>query len=155
SAIGPGRLLMNQAGRLVDATAASGLIGATGKVARFVDVDNDGKLDLYLAGRGPDRIFRGLGNGRFAPMPVRGLPAPSGEVVGALWADFDNDGDLDLLRLEHSASGDRARLFQNNADGSFTDVTKPAGITAPAKHPRMALFSDFDDEGDLDIFVVN
>src|SRR5437773_1910312 len=52
-------------------------------------------------------------------------------------------------------SGGGARSFLNNADGSFTESTKAAGLTAPAPSPRMALFADFDDDGDLDFLVVN
>src|SRR5206468_11005397 len=85
---------------------------------------------------------------------ARGLPAAP--VAGALWGDFDHDGDLDLLRLERSPAGrDLIRLFQNNADGSFTEITRFAGLTAPVKKPGMALFGDFDEDGDLDLFVVN
>jgi Tfp pilus assembly protein PilF len=155
SSTGSGTLYANRDGRLVDLTIAAGLAGIAGTVAQFVDVDNDLKLDLYVAGRGPDRVLRGLGGGRFVAMPLRGLTT-GGEVVGALWGDFDHEGDLDLLRLERGPGGqDRARLFQNNGGGSFTEITRSAGLTASVQQPRMALFGDFDEDGDLDMLIVN
>lgn len=167
-----GRLFLLQRGRLVDATRAAGLEGARGTVAAFVDVDNDRKLDLYLAGCGPDRIFRGLGGGRFQRLPIRGLPVapdrrrdrpPSGPgpLLAVQWGDVDPDGALDLLRLEQRPGGDcAARLFRNNNDGSFTEITHSAGLASllrdpPAKGARVgcALLEDLNDDRDLDLFI--
>jgi hypothetical protein len=167
-----GRLFLMQRGRLIDATCAAGLGGARGTVAAFIDVDNDRKLDLYLAGRGPDRIFRGLGGGRFQRTPIRGLPvAPAagpdrsrsgpGPVLSVQWADIDQDGALDLLRLEQGP-GDAcaARLFRNNKDGTFTEITRSVGLApllrdrpSNGARYRCAIFDDFDDDQDQDLFV--
>jgi hypothetical protein len=149
-----GRLFLLQRGRLLDVTRAAGLAGARATVAAFIDVDNDRTPDLYLAGpllpprRGrplggsndPDRIFRGLEGGRFQRVPIRGLPdaAPSGTgrprsrpgpVLDVRWEDGDQDGALDLLRLEQrTGSGCVARLFRNTSDFTFIEITRAAGL---------------------------
>jgi FG-GAP-like repeat/ASPIC and UnbV len=167
-----GRLFLLQGGRLIDTTRAAGLAGTRGTVAALIDVDSDRKPDLYLAGRGPDRIFRGLGGGRFQRTPIRGLPvAPAagpdrprtgaGPALSVQWADIDHDGALDLLRLEQSpGSTCAARLFRNNGDGTFTEITRSAGLaplhrelSSTGARYECALFDDFDDDQGLDLFI--
>jgi hypothetical protein len=152
SPTGPARMFQVAEGRLKETAAASGLAGANGEAVAFVDVvENDLKLDLFVAG--PDRLFRG-GGGSFAPFAASGLPAGTG-VRAVLWGDFDHEGDLDLVRLERGPKGGAVRLFQNNADGTFTDVTRASGITASVTDPSDAVFADFDDDGDLDFLVAD
>ena len=69
----------------------------------------------------------------------------------ALFADFDHEGDLDLFL----ATTARNRLYRNNLDGTFTELSKKMGIAGGNVLSRDAIFGDFDEDGDLDLFVVN
>src|SRR5262249_57659274 len=71
--------------------------------------------------------------------------------VAAAWVDYDNDGKLDLYVT--STRGGNV-LFRNNGDGTFTDVTKQAGL-AHVGHSQTALFFDYDGDGHLDLFLTN
>lgn len=131
--------------------------------AVWVDIDADGWLDLHVlngrdgSGSGQvDFVYRNLGDGRFERL---GDPAfvrdtlPSG---GATWADYDDDGDADLL-LPVYASGQPSRLYRNDGDWSFAEVAAEAGLDVsplPA-HPAssVAHWVDVDNDTDLDLFV--
>ena len=67
-----------------------------------------------------------------------------------LWADFDHDRDLDVFLANTGVD----RLFRNNLDGSFTEDAARAGVAGVAAPSRDVAFGDFDDDGDLDLFVV-
>jgi len=119
--------------------------------ATFADYDNDGWLDLFvIGGEGRGHLFRNRGNGTFVDVTAK---AGVGDVKGArkaLFADFDHDGDLDLLLVGH---GPRT-LYRNNLDGTFTDATASFGL-AGTDDARDAVFGDFDGDGRIDIFIAN
>ena len=119
--------------------------------ATFGDYDNDGWLDLFvIGGEGRGHLFRNRGNGTFVDVTAK---AGVGDVKGArkaLFADFDHDGDLDLLLVGH---GPRT-LYRNNLDGTFTDATASFGL-AGTDDARDAVFGDFDGDGRIDIFIAN
>lgn len=143
------RLLHNEQTRFADSTGPAGVAGA-GPIgaARFADVDNDGHLDLHLAGRtGASWIFRNASGGRFAEaMPAGGLATPP-EIREVLWADLDHDGDLDLYLI--GAAG--PRFFRNNLDGTFRELTGPMGLAGGPG--AAAAFGDLDHDGRLDLVV--
>jgi hypothetical protein len=147
--------------RFVDVTAASGLtiaknsgVGGTNPHAVAVeDFDGDGKPDILITTFGAPhvRYFRNQGNLRFADVTKgSGLETFQGEGSGAAVADFDRDGkpDVYLTSLRNGAS----RLYKNNGDGTFTDVTEKAGVLlkTPA---RSCAWSDVDGDGWPDLFV--
>ena len=93
------------------------------------DVDGDGRVDLYFAGMdGPNRLYRNLGAWRFEDIAEEAGVAAAGRFsTGAVFADVDGDGDLDLLV---NALGGPNALYLNDGTGHFTDGTEAAGLTS-------------------------
>ena len=129
--------------------------------ASFVDVNNDGLLDLYVCRfAAPNLLYINLGDGRFREEgEARGLAVSDASGMGA-FHDFDRDGWLDLylqtnmLDFTASPGGQRDYLFRNRGDGTFEDVTEAAGISgSTAGHS--ATWWDFDNDGWPDIYVAN
>jgi cytochrome c peroxidase len=138
------------------------LPGAYSAGATFVDFDNDGWRDLYVANWGLDNLFRNDGGRRFVNVTRAAGLRDTGNTKTASWGDFDNDGFLDLYLANWSCypecgrpmNGDIDRLYHNNGDGTFSDVSdylvghlNGAGFVAS--------FNDYDNDGDLDIYLVN
>ncbi|MCY3598793.1 MAG: CRTAC1 family protein, partial [Gemmatimonadetes bacterium] len=117
------------------------------------DVDGDGRIDLYFAGMdGPNRLYRNLGGWRFEDIAEEaGVAAADRFSTGAVFADVDGDGDLDLLV---NALGGPNALYVNDGTGHFTDGTDEAGLSSTLGSMSMAL-ADIDGDGDLDLYVVN
>ncbi len=114
------------------------------------DYDNDGKVDLFFAGDGCNRLYRNLGQHRFQDVTekvgIRGLHPDSRQV---LFVDVNNDRRLDLFVL-HSAKP--ARLFVQTQAGQFRDITKASNIrTTMGAHT--ATFFDYDNDGRLDLYI--
>ena len=173
----PNRLFQQQPdGTFVDVTEASG-IGheGYGQGVAIGDVDNDSDVDVYVTNYGPDVFYRNNGDGTFALAKV-GL---SNDAWGtsATFGDYDRDGDLDLYvanyvefdagsvcRGKHGApdycnpqvfEAAADRLFRNNGDGSFTDVTEPSGIAALSGRALGVVCLDLTSDGWADFFVAN
>jgi hypothetical protein len=118
------------------------------------DVDGDGHDDLYFCNQlGPNALFRNRGDGTFEDVMYRAGPIALADriCVAGLFGDYDNDGDQDLFVT--STRGGNA-LFRNRGDGTFEDVTEKAGVGLVA-HSQSATFFDYDQDGDLDLFVTN
>ena len=137
-----------------------------GGVAIF-DADGDGRLDLYFtngaaistqtsSNRPPEkndprfwnRLYRNLGGWKFEDVTERAGLRGTRYDFGAASADYDNDGDVDLLVTGLGGT----TLFRNNGYGSFTDVTTAAGATASG-WSSSAAFVDYDHDGHLDLYV--
>jgi len=129
--------------------------GVTRQVS-WIDYDNDGDLDLFVAFRDqPNRLFRNDG-GRFTDVTAAsGLGDPR-KSVGAVWFDIDGDGDLDLFVANQN--GDANGLFRNDG-GRFVDVAAEWGVGAPRRSPEFGgvgpAVADFDGDGYFDLFVAN
>ncbi|HEV8629957.1 MAG TPA: CRTAC1 family protein [Thermoanaerobaculia bacterium] len=151
--------LHRAAGRFVDVTAEAGLAGATypSQTAAWADYDRDGDLDLYIgnekgdAGPFPSQLYRNDGSGRFTEVAARAGVDNRRWAKGVAWGDYDDDGDPDLYVSNMGPN----RLYRNNSDGTFTDVAESAGVTAPAGPSFATWFFDFDNDGDLDLFVAD
>ena len=117
------------------------------------DVDGDSLPDLYFARLdGPNALYRNLGGWRFEEITdSAGVAAPDRFSTGAVLADLDGDGDLDLLV---TAMGGPNAAFLNDGTGRFTEVTEAAGLTSDAGSTTMAL-ADVDNDGDLDLYIGN
>ena len=176
------RLYRNDGGmRFTDVTEAAGVRGvgyAMGAAA--ADYDNDGDVDLFVAGVRQNQLLRNDGKGRFEDDAARAGIASGDWAVGGAWLDFDNDGRLDLFVVQYvqwSAAANRYcgdqqrkeriychpryfqglpnRLYRNRGDGSFEDVSARAGILAHVGKGMSAAVADFDHDGRQDIFVTN
>jgi enediyne biosynthesis protein E4 len=135
-----------------------------GNGAASFDYDGDGDLDFYLVRRGEaNRLFRN-DQGRFTEVGVEAGLADPGQGRGLALGDYDGDGDLDLY-LVNQAKLDvgENRLFRNEGNGRFTDITGEMDGLSPGSAPladdegagRSAGFLDYDGDGDLDLYVIN
>jgi hypothetical protein len=113
------------------------------------DYDGDGLYDLFIPDGVESRLFRNLGDGRFADVTVRAGLAGLDGVSVALFADYDNDGHKDLFV---SRTFKPNQLFHNNGNGTFTDVTKESGIGSDCC-TTVASWADYNNDGLLDLYV--
>lgn len=147
------------AGNFVDISKASGTDDdGLGKGAAFADINNDGLLDLFVSNKGgASKLFLNRGNDKFEDITAKsGIGnAAVGYTMGSVFGDFDNDGYTDLLMARGGTYEiESNRLFHNNGDGTFTDVTDKAGVGVKA-FTYSASFADFNNDGWLDIYFAN
>jgi hypothetical protein len=180
------RLFANDGqGRFTDVTARAGLLGqGFDNAAAAADYDNDGDIDLFVGGLHRNTLYRNNGDGTFTDVTAAaGLRSPSGPpgplwCVGGIWADFNNDGWLDLfvvnyLRWEpghepvceyrgvreychpkyYAATPNR--LYLNRGDGTFRDASDAWGLQKQMGKGMGAAAADFDADGLMDVFVAN
>jgi hypothetical protein len=159
------RLFRNLGGyRFEDVTQKAG-VGAEPGVwnsgATFVDINNDGLLDIYVCRfNAPNLLYINQGDGTFKEMAhAYGLDIRDSSVMAA-FCDYDRDGWLDVYittnMLDNTAhpSGQRGYLLHNNQNGTFTNVTEGAGITGESQS-HSATWWDFDNDGWPDLYVAN
>lgn len=115
------------------------------------DYDNDGKLDLVVAGDTGTAYVTKLYHNMGTTFPVNAAAVLPGVAKGCVaWGDYDNDGRLDLLIAGNAASGRIAKLFRNNGDGSFAEA---AGVTLPGLSECSVAWADYDNDGRLDFAI--
>lgn len=175
----------NGNGTFTDVTERAGIeLHHFGMGAYWGDYDNDGLLDLFVTGAGGCHLYHNEGNGRFRNVTqTSGVHDPLWST-GAVWVDFDNDGWLDLYVLHYvdypadvsrlhfaaenqygvvvpAALNPRSfrpqpnRLLRNNRDGTFTDVTRRAGIADPDGRSLTVTAADFNLDGWPELYVGN
>ena len=163
------RLYRNKGdGSFEDVTAKAGLSGLDGvSVAVFADYDNDGFKDAFVSRTfKPNQLFHNNGNGTFTDVTQKsGIGADCCTTV-ASWADYDNDGLLDLYvgryldprtaipTTFYARNGEHNQLYHNNGNGTFTNVTEKAGV-GEVGLCLGTVFGDYDDDGYPDLYVVN
>ena len=121
----------------------------------WADYNNDGQPDLFIANSaGRNFLFRNLGDGAFARIQEGPIVNDSDYSIGSAWGDYDNDGFLDLFVANGDWSGGLHRnwLYHNNGDGTFTKITK-GNIVTDSRPWVAGSWADFDNDGDLDLFV--
>lgn len=170
----------NHDGTFTDVTKQAGLaIEMYGMGCAVGDFDNDGYDDIYITALGANHLFKNLGNGKFADVTAKAGVADPGFSTSAVWFDYDNNGKLDLYVAHYvewsiatdqycsldgknksyctpqTYKGQSATLFHNNGDGTFTNVTKKAGLYDPTSKSLGIAMLDYDSDGWMDLFVSN
>ncbi|MEX2262160.1 MAG: CRTAC1 family protein [Bryobacteraceae bacterium] len=163
------KLMRNRGdGTFVDVTTNAGLAGLDGvSVGLFADYDNDGFKDFFVSRTfKPNQLFRNNGDGTFTDVTAKSGIGEDSCTTVASWADYDNDGDLDLYvgryldpRTDipttfYARNGLPNQLYRNNGDGTFTNVTEQAGV-GELGLCLGTVFGDYDDDGYPDLYVVN
>ena len=148
-----------------------------GVACSAADYDRDGHLDLLVLNYGSPILYHNNGDGTFTDVTKKaGLAGDTRWGVSGLWLDYNNDGRLDLFIAHYlqydagkfrsyypaagypgplSYNGTASALYRNNGDGTFTDVTKEAGVYKPNGRAMSATAADLNNHGLLDIYVAN
>jgi enediyne biosynthesis protein E4 len=167
-------------GVFTDVTRQAGLaVEYYGMGVAAGDVNNDGAVDLYLTGLGPNHLFLNRGDGTFADISAGSGVADAGWSTSAAFLDYDRDGDLDLFVCNYvkwspetdlfctldgkhksyctpeSYQGEPSRLYRNDGKGRFTDVSEAAGILQGKGKSLGVAVLDFNDDGWPDLAVAN
>ena len=175
----------NGDGTFTDVTEKAGLKGTGYDVGVAIgDYDNDGYDDIFVAGIYRNTLYHNNGDGTFTDVTEKaGVSQPDKQygplwAVGGAWVDINNDGLLDLFVVNYiSWDGKKepdcrykgkpeychpkfyketpSRLFLNNGNGTFTDISEQAGIRAHPGKGMSATIADYDNDGLPDIFVTN
>lgn len=142
------------------------------------DYNNDGFGDIYITNFGTNVLYKNNKDGTFTDVTKFAKVESPTWSAGASFGDYNGDGFVDLYVTSYcdfkltdhkncqeqgivvycgpeEFNGIPDTLYQNNGDGTFTDVTKSAGIFNPEGKGMMAVWSDYDDDGNLDLFVAN
>lgn len=131
--------------------------------ATFADFDNDGWQDLYVMNWGENVLFRNVLGTSFVDVTTHAGVGDESNGKTASWGDYNGDGFLDLYLANWAclpacgrpSEGDKDILYQNNGDGTFTDVTNDVLRGSVKGAGFVASFVDYDNDGDLDIYLVN
>jgi tetratricopeptide (TPR) repeat protein len=150
----------NDGGKFTDVTDRVGLAKVpSGYSLNLIDYDNDGKLDLYISLNGwsgpmANRLFHNTG-AHFEDVSEKSGANDGGSGFIAMWGDLDNDGWLDFVVANGVLKdGSVPQIYRNNRDGTFTNVTKAAGLNEPASHGAIGVaLGDYDRDGKLDILI--
>ncbi len=173
----------NGDGTFTDVTEKAGVAaeGLYGQGVAVGDFDNDGYPDLYVTGYGRSILYHNNGNGTFTDVTEKaGVADQGGWATSAGWFDYDKDGYLDLVVLnyiqwtpqtniwcgEHrpgyrsychpdNYKGQRIKLYHNNRDGTFSDVSEKSDVGIPEAKGMGVVLADFNNDGWPDIAVAN
>jgi hypothetical protein len=169
----------NRDGTFTDVTDKAGVPGnAYGQGVAVGDYDGDGSPDIYVTQYPRSILYHNNGDGTFTDVTSKAGVAAPGWATSAVWFDYDNDGRLDLFvsafidysKEKNVYCGNKSmrsycmpnayapapsRLFHNNGDGTFTDVSKESGIARELGKAWGAVAADLNNDGWLDLFVSN
>jgi hypothetical protein len=164
-------------GRFEDVTDKAGVAAKVyGSGCSAADYDNDGDVDLYVLNYGPNIFYRNNGDGTFTDVSRQAGLDDARWSIHAVWFDYNNDGWLDVYVANYllyddgkfrdfypaqgypgplSYQGLPSILYRNNGDGTFTDVTKEAGMWKPGGRAMSVTAADFNNDGLIDVFTSN
>jgi hypothetical protein len=167
----------NGDGTFTDVTEKAGVAGkGMGFGCSAADFDGDGDVDLYVLNYGPNEFYRNNGDGTFTDISEKSGLADAHWSLSAPWIDYNNDGLPDVyvanyleydegkFRAFYAAAGHPGplsyhgqpdALYRNNGDGTFTEVTREAGVYNPEGRAMSAIAADINNDGFLDIYVAN
>ena len=128
----------------------------------FADYNGDELLDIFISDDNYCSLYENLGNGLFNDQSYSaGISVASGQFVGwsSSFLDYDNDGDADIFKVNGELKhlyGQEDQLFENIGNGKFEDVSVERGDYFKEENVgRGACMGDYDNDGDIDIFIVN
>lgn len=144
------------------ATGQKHLVETMGGGTAFFDYNNDDYLDIYLVNGAPltentpdvlptNQLYKNNGDGTFTDVTLHAGVGDTGYGIGCCVADYDNDGNRDLFVTNFGKNV----LYRNNGDGTFSDVSQQVGITDTSLFSAGCAFADYDNDGWLDLVVVN
>lgn len=168
-------------GRFADVTDRSGIRHREyGQGACAGDIDNDGRIDLYITNYGPNVLYRNEGDGVFRDVTAASRVGHAAWSTSCAFLDIDSDGDLDLFvtnyldapRTNNRFCGDPVRrirvychplnypglpnvLYRNDGRGVFADISREAGLLPHIGNGLGVAVGDYDDDGWPDVFVAN
>lgn len=173
----------NGDGTFTDVTDQAGVAGTGhyGQGCAVGDYDNDGFPDLYVTGYDRAILYHNNGNGTFTDVTAKaGVADEGGWSTSAAWFDYDRDGYLDLVVCNYikwtpatnlycgqhrpgyraychpdNYQGQRIKLYHNNHDGTFTDVSVKSGVGVPEAKGMGVVCADFNNDGWIDIAIAN
>jgi len=153
----PNLLYRNDGGlQFVDVAREAGLLRSDieNRAAAWADFDQDGFMDVLITKASV--LFKNRGDGTFVDVTAAAGITTSVNAQSAAWGDYDNDGDLDLYLTMWDPEGPPivGSLYQNNGDGTFTDVTTKSGAINTAG-ALGTTWGDYDNDGFLDLYIVN
>jgi|GEM_PF-1552655 len=141
-------------GNLIKVNAIPGELvsdGLTGNNSRWMDLDNDGDLDLYV---GPNIIYENQGNGSFIKLSIdkkiNTLPSYSPGIRDVSFVDYDNDGELDAYTGRHE-------IYQGDGSGNFNELSESSlsVINTSTTRGDAVSWADYDNDGYMDVFIAN
>jgi len=168
----------NGNGTFTDVTESAGIANSMlGMGLTVGDYNNDGWPDLYITGYGASKLYQNTGKGTFTDVTKQAGVNNSLWGTSAAFFDYDSDGHLDLFVCNYltydennlactfyegkpyclikNFKGSASRLFRNNGDGTFADVTEKARVANPNGKGLGVVALDYDNDGRLDIFQAN
>jgi tetratricopeptide (TPR) repeat protein len=154
------RVYRNEGDRFTEVTEAVGLGHVpSGYSLNLIDYDNDGWPDLFISLNGwsgpmKDLVFHN-DRGKFTNVSAKSGADDPGSGFVALWGDLDNDGWLDLVVANGVLhEGSVTQIYRNNRDGTFTNVTRAAGLNEPPDYGAIGIaLGDYDKDGRLDLLI--
>jgi hypothetical protein len=130
--------------------------GSNSTGASWADYDGDGFLDLFVANGNltpqNDLLYRNNRNGTFTQITASDIVTAGGASIGGTWGDYDNDGDVDLFVANRQ--GENNFLYRNEGGGAFVKITT-GNIVTDGGNSNSSSWVDVDNDGDLDLYVIN